>query len=92
MPKATDTRKPFNLLLSTEELDMLNALKKMTGHSAGSELRSALRVRYSHLICQAPTCGNGTPCFVPHMHRQPAQLAQALNQPPAPGQTLPKFG
>lgn len=69
MPKATDTRKPFNLLLSPDEYDMLQALRNQSGASAGAELRAALRARYTHIICLAPSCADGHPCFVPQMHR-----------------------
>lgn len=81
MPKKDDPRKPFNLLLSQDEMIMLKELAALSGQSAGSEVRAALRARFSMLILATPCCANGQHCFVPQMHSHLAATA-----PKAPGQ------
>jgi hypothetical protein len=68
MPKSKDPRKPFHVLLSADEMDMLTSLTSMSGESGGAVLRAALRARFSHQCMNCPTCASGTPCYVPHMH------------------------
>lgn len=73
MPNVKAPRKPFNLLLSLDEYEMLQALSKETGSSCGALLRSALRARYAHTLQFVPTCASGSPCFVPQMHMPPTR-------------------
>lgn len=68
MPETTTARKPFNLLLSPDEYTMLKKLAEQSGQSAGTELRTALRARFSMLCIGCATCASGSACFVPHMH------------------------
>ena len=62
------SRKPFNVLLSSADLEKLDDLKNLTGNSRGAELRTALLCRWKMLRRSIPTCANGSACFVPQMH------------------------
>ena len=64
-PKPTHS---FNVLLEPEEMDMLKTLAHSTRTNMSIVLRQALKYRYAMEIQNAPTCANGRPCFVPHMH------------------------
>ena len=68
MPKQTAVRIPFNVVLSSDERDMLLALSGKNGTSAAQEIRQAIRARFNHSLKHIPTCANGTACFVPQMH------------------------
>jgi len=75
MPRKSENRHAFNVVLSTDERNMLHALTQANGTSAGAEIRAALRARHAMIVSMAPTCGNGHPCFVPQMHRPAAPVA-----------------
>ena len=62
------SRKPFNVLLSSADLEKLDDLKNLTGNSRGAELRAALLYRWKMIRRGLPTCANGSACFVPQMH------------------------
>lgn len=71
-----NNRKPFNVLLSDKEYNMLQALSNASGDSKGTELRKALSARYLWQVKKQAVCANGSPCFVPHLHQMNAQPRQ----------------
>jgi hypothetical protein len=85
MPEtATNTRKPFNCLLSREEHALLIRLADAQGVSAGHVLRTALRNMANMTLKRIPICASGASCFVPQMH---AQSAPNTMLPGMPGET-----
>lgn len=68
MPKTKGPRKPFNVVLSSEEYDAMQDLARVTGLSAATVLRTALMQYHMMKIKCIPICANGQTCFVPHMH------------------------
>jgi hypothetical protein len=64
MPVKTETRKPFNCLLSTQEDDMLTQLSAIDGISKGNALRNCLRTVFAMRCKAIPTCADGGACFV----------------------------
>lgn len=76
MPKPPNPRKPFNLVLSTDEYQNLQDLARATGISAAAVLRAALLTYHTMKINRVPLCATGQPCFVPQMH---------ISSPPMPG-------
>jgi hypothetical protein len=70
---------PFNVLFTDEERNALDALTAARSESRAQVLRSLIRAAHLHHCMDAPTCANGSPCFVPQMHyaRRPALPAPA---------------
>ena len=77
MPDPPTKRKPFNVLLSEEERDMLEWLAKETSLNKGQVVKQAIKSHYHMRVSARPTCATGQPCQCPQMH---AGLQQALQQ------------
>jgi len=63
----------FNVLLSIEDYQDLTQMAVNSRLSRSNVIRQAIRARYLMSQQAVPTCGDGTPCRVPHMHPQPAR-------------------
>lgn len=73
---------PFNVLLSHAEFATLKELALKHGVSQGAILRQALNWRNLMDQKRIPTCANGNPCFVAHLH-------PTLTAAPAPQELAP---
>lgn len=73
MPAPSKT--PFNVELDQADRDRLSALAARAGLPRSQVIRNALRALHAMEIANRPTCANGHPCFVPHMHAQHAAAA-----------------
>ncbi len=61
---------PFNVLLDYQDYDRLEKVAEQLQYSKGQVFRIALNNFYQMKCANVPTCANGQPCFVPHLHRQ----------------------
>lgn len=66
----------FNVLLEEEDVSMLSMMAEKTSTNMSIVIRQAIKWRYLLEIDNVPTCSNGRPCFVPHMHTAPAPSTQ----------------
>lgn len=73
----------FNVMLSTEQKNMLNQLAESLNCSKGQTFRFMLIAAYQMKFKDTPTCANGSRCFVPHMHGK-ADVDAANPQPGLP--------
>lgn len=79
----------FNVILSLEQYQRLEALAKQLEIPKGQVIRSAFLRLYNHVILNQPTCANGQRCYVPQMH-PPAPLPVHAQQLPLPGAPPPQ--
>jgi hypothetical protein len=47
---------------------LLGKLAEALGMTMGQVVRQSIRAAISHHLHFAPSCANGQPCYVPHMH------------------------
>ena len=60
----------FNVMMSHEDIAMLQEIADKYQLNKSHVLRQALRARYDMEIKHVAVCANSRPCFVPHMHIQ----------------------
>jgi len=58
----------FNVLLSAEEKNHLNAMADQLGVSQGAVLRAAIQTRWLMDFQAMPMCANGARCMAPQLH------------------------
>lgn len=74
----------FNILLAPAEYEKLQELAAAVDGSMGHAIRSAVNQAHAMVCLGVPTCADGQPCYVPHMHAQRRQMqAPAHAEPPA---------
>ena len=73
----------FNVLVDETTRKMLEEVAAACDLSCAQVIRESIRWRFAMQIAGVPTCTNGRPCFVPHMHAIPGRQASILNPQPA---------
>lgn len=63
----------FNVMLRVTDRENLGKVAELQGITMGQVARTALRAYISHVLHESPTCPNGNPCYVPHMHPRRVQ-------------------
>lgn len=59
---------PFKTLLDQDLYRMLEQTAERAGLSKGQIIREAITNRHKMQLQGIPTCANGRPCYVAHMH------------------------
>jgi len=72
----------YNILLDPTTRKMLEELGAANDVSCAQILRESIRWRFAMQIAGAPTCANGRPCFVPHLHAMPPNTAASATLNP----------
>jgi len=74
---------PIKILLDDDSDKKLNDLASLTETSRSNVIRELIRWRHAMQLKGTPTCANGHPCFVAHLHliqTSQATLVHTVNE------------
>ena len=74
-------KQKFNCLLDPQDYVMLSALESSLHLSKGQVIRELIRWRHEMQLEARPTCANGKPCLVAHMHLSQTTMATCVRAP-----------
>ena len=66
-------KKQFNIMLERTQLEHLQEIADGIGANKAHAFRMVLTHAHKHMIQGIPCCADGRPCFVAHLHPEPAK-------------------